>query len=490
MASFDIVTDPGADLDEARPQQTGSESGKSTVGGLDGLDSLQDLDGLDGGGSSSTSDDLSGLDVLDTAPSDEIGGLDDLGGLDGLDEAPLLIERDGKRNIQQEWDRIDQLKGEVPDDLTDPDEGLAKVLRTNKMFSVKDGVSAPMTWEDVTTGGLDEAKERLAFERKASQWMRGNLTKDLNKRSGKAKESLTRNCEMATGLAGILESHPELLEKDGLLSRIVGSVEGQGQHAKEGGANDAVAKVKEAAERLKGGGGEGEDGALVLQFIGCFTDGLTEVIEGKPKAKGQLDTIWPEFCAVFGVAEEDQEAFKKSLLGRVESFKAIAGGRSDTLVGKGSRKDKTREGINPEDLRLRITEHDVLIKGDVSGSVHSCFMAYELAEALKNPGGIDVDGDVQLTDRGLIDARVVDALSMTAGGRLAPVKIAKETEADLVFHTAWEMLNGMRGITGTPTVTQEQATQIMEGLWKGKPYTGIMEKMFPDERFAWMAKEI
>ena len=443
-----------------------------------GIDSLTDMLSEK---RSSSSDGLDGLDL---------DGLDGLGDLDLLDAPPpLLVERGGVKKLQQEWDRIDELAGPLPDGVPHPDDGLAPVLRTSKMFDVGDGVSAPLNWEDVSTGELAVAKERLQFERKATAWMRDSLTARVGDRTGRAKESVESNCDMASGLAGLLESHPELIEKGGLLARIVGPVVGQGQHGSDDSAEDVATKIKEASERLKSGGGEGPDGNLVLQFIGCFADGLTEVTEGQETAKKQLDAIWPDFCGVFGVADEDQETFKAALLKRVENFKAIAGGRSDTMAGKGARKGDTRKGINPDDPRLRLTEHDVLIKGDVSGSVHSCFLAYELAETLEDPSSLDEERDVTLTDSKLVDGRVFDALSMTAGGKKAPGRIDKEQDPDLVFHTAYEMLNGLRGMTGAPALTQDQATKVMEGLWRGKGYTRTMQAMFPKHRFSWMPAE-
>jgi hypothetical protein len=481
-------------------------------GDLDALDSgLDALEGELGGGDLQALD--SGLDLLDGGG--DPGG--DLGGLDVLGEGPpgLLIEKNGKKNIQEEWDRIDQMKGPRPEGhpedgqvpsvlhratqhsktVTEKKDGTVthKTVQIGndgetgeQMFHVRDGVHAPLNWEDVSQGKLGEAQERLAFERKATSWLRGSLTKSANQREDKAKESVQKNSDMATGLAGILEKHPELLGKDGLFSRIVGPVTGQGQYKSGTPVKDIVEKVTGAAQRVKEGKGEGEDHNLVLQFIGCFTDGLTEVIENKEVAKTQMEAIWPDFCDAFGVAEEDREALFKKLKARVENYKAIAGGRSDTLTGKGSRKDLTREGINPSDPRLRINEHEALIKGDVSGSVHSCFLAYELAESLQNPMGIDEEKDVVLTDRGLIDARVLDALSMTAGGKFDQGKVLKENPGDGVFHTAWEMLNGMRGITGvTEMLTQDQATKVIELMWKGKGYTQAMKTVLPDAEFGW-----
>lgn len=481
VSNFEVQTDPGADLEDTAPTQSPT------------IDKLSLLDGLEDTSEEETVKEespLSSLDVLDE-PDEDVEDHGDLSLLDGLDEeeeqeTPLLIHKGKESFIQEELDRIEQLKGDVPEDMPDPDEGLVDVLRTNKMFEVGGGVHAPMNWEDVSKGKLDVAKERLAFERKATAFMRGNLTKSQNSRTGLAKTSVENNSKMALGLASILEKHPELLGKGGLLNRIVGPVKGQGQHDKNDSAKTIADRIRASAGRMQGGDGEGEDGNLVLQFIGCFTDGLTEVIEGEKTPIEQFDTIWGELCVAFDVAEENRDALKKSLLARVRNYKAIAGGRSDTLSGKGGRKSETRKGINPEDPRQRITEHDALIQGDISGSVHSCFLAYELAGTLQNPSGLQEEQDVLLSDKGLINGRVADALALTAGGRKLPGKIAKENDPDLVFHTAYEMLNGLRGITGAPKLTQDQATKVMEAFWKGQTYTSAIEGLFPDKRFGWM----
>jgi hypothetical protein len=348
--------------------------------------------------------------------------------------------------------------------------------------------------EDVNvlnTGWQVAAEARLRTERIATEKMRKELTSSVNGRKGKAKEGVKNNSGMASSLAGLLQKYPEMVEGGGLLSRIVSdpskaTLEHQGQHSipvNPQGKPDptqAIRTISEAAERLAKGKGEGDDGNYVLQFIGCFVDGLTEVNEGKPKAKEQFDLVWPEFMKAFKLKEEDKE----KLLLRVSGYKEIAGGASDTLSGKGTRKGDTR-GLNPEkevrmpnDPRLKIDDDNALIKGDISGSMHSCLLAQELSESLMGGAGIKEEGDpVVVKDKDLINARAVDALALTAGGM--------QGSSDSVFHTAFEMINGMQAITGLPPVSQAMATEIMDRMTKGQSFTDAVEPFFSDDEMPW-----
>jgi hypothetical protein len=165
----------------------------------------------------------------------------------------------------------------------------------------------------------------------------------------------------------------------------------------------------------------------------------------------------------------------------VQGYKEIAGGVSDTLSGKGTRKDDTRGGFMPTDTDYKIEDEDALIKGDISGSMHSCTLAQELSESLIGGKGIKQRGEsVLVTDKEQLDARALDALSLTAGGKV------KGKEIDVVLHTAYEMINGMRAISGAPKVSQSQATTIMSAMFKGGTFTNAMESLFPKEKLPWM----
>lgn len=327
------------------------------------------------------------------------------------------------------------------------------------------------------------AEARLGIERKATEKMRKDLTDNLNKRTGKAKKGVENNCKMATGLAGLLKANPEMLNEGGLFSRIVGGteaqIEGQGQHKidkKKPDAQVVIKTITESAGRLAQGKGEGNDANNVLQFIGCFVDGLTEVNEGKKDAKEQFEKVWPSFRDSFKLEDKD----KKKLLDRVLGYKEVAGAASDTLSGKGTRKDNTRAGKMPNDPRLKIEDDNALIKGDISGSMHSCLLAQELSESLMGGEGIKSMGDpVLVKDKVLINARALDALAITAGG--------KKGETDTVFHTAYEMINGMRAISGAPQVSQPIATEIMDRMMKGTSFTDAMESIFKGEKLPWQA---
>jgi len=360
-----------------------------------------------------------------------------------------------------------------------------------------------------------QSKERLEIERKATALMRAGLTDNVKHRTGKAQEDVKNNSEMAQKLVALLEKNPDLLDTDGLLSRIVGPIVGQGQfnipnndwdkeknpqlkkqmqdeqnetNRKQAGV--VITSITEASKRLKAGKGEGEDANKITQFISCFVDGLTEVTEGKKKPIEQLDKIWPLFRDTFGLEDDD----KGKLLRRVQGYKEIAGGVSDTLSGKGTRKGDTRDGYMPTDVDYKIEDEDALIKGDISGSMHSCLLAQELSESLlgreeeKENGekvvvkpGLKQRGEsVLVKDKNLLDARALDALALTAGGKIG--------NNDLVLHTAYEMINGMRAISGTPKVSQSQATTVMKAMLEGNTFTNAMESIFPKEKLPWLAQ--
>ena len=77
-----------------------------------------------------------------------------------------------------------------------------------------------------------------------------------------------------------------------------------------------------------------------------------------------------------------------------------------------------------------------------------------------------------MIDKGVLNARALDALALTAGG--------KKGDEDLVFHTAYEMINGMRAITGLPSINQIMATDIMARMLEGQSFTDAVEALFED----------
>ena len=324
------------------------------------------------------------------------------------------------------------------------------------------------------------AEARLRIEREATEKMRADMTKSVNGRTGEAKEGVLNNCKMAANLTGLLKGNPELLQAGGLFSRIVGTLEGQGQHDVDKENPDpqvVIDNIGSASTRVARGRGEGDDANKVLQFIGCFVDGLTEVNEGQPTAVKQFDKVWPGFRDAFGLQDSDKE----KLLARVDGYKEIAGAAADTLSGKGKRKGDTRVGVMPNDPRYKIGDENALIKGDISGSMHSQLLAQELAESLLGGKGIKDKGDpVVVKNKSVLDARAVDALALTAGGKAGPT--------DVVFHTAYEMINGMRAITGAPEVSQPIATEVMDRMLKGKSFTDAMEEFFGPAELPWLAE--
>jgi len=274
-----------------------------------------------------------------------------------------------------------------------------------------------------------------------------------------------------------------LFKARGLLTRTVGTTVNQGGFAPEG--EDAIPnpqtvmkEIFEAAKNLKSGKGKEGDANKITQFIAAFIDGITEVNEGNDVAAKQLDMLWKRFAAAFGLEDGD----RKKLLARIDGYKEIAGGHADTISGKGGRKAQTRKGLMPNDPNYKIDEEDALIGGDISGSMQSQLLAQELAETLM--GGtsgkkIKGPGDpIQITDKALLNARVLDALALTAGGK-------DDKKGDVVFHTGWEMINGMRGITGAPEIDQMSATAVMISMGRGTSYTDAMEAVLPPSKIPW-----
>ena len=382
--------------------------------------------------------------------------------------------------LPKEWDRMKELEGPPPEGppprlllgdwppLGKPRMPIGPIDDPRKMLklSVGDVHVHSQLW-----AAASEA--RLLIERKSISQMRANLTEEMNKRTETAKKSLDDNCAMAIALAGMLSGNDDLLKKGGLFFRIIGQTERQGQFSVADSMKIAETVI-DAANRLRRNEGTNDDGNIVLQFMGCFTDGLTEVIEGKTVASDQFDEIWPKF--------QLNDKAKVELLERIEAYKQLAGAASDTLSGKSARKVETRKGFMPNDPRLQL-EDTALIKNDISGSMHSCFLAQELAESLFSDGNqVKKKGEpVLLTNKELINSRVVDALAMTAGG--------KNGENDDVFHTAFEMINGMRGITGTPFISQAIATEIIDRMGKGKSFTDAIESIDQGVAFKWMAPQ-
>lgn len=355
---------------------------------------------------------------------------------------------------------------------------------------------APLQDTGVFTEGHDHKfigtyETHIRWERESTVGMRKGMTDNVNNRDGESKKGVENNCDMADKLSGVIKAHPDLLAQGGLLSRIAGKVVGQGQHDVNPGAMNAedvekvIKDINEASKRLKEGKGQEGDANKIMQLIGCFTDGLTEVLEfknadqSKKMASDQFDAMWPTFKDAFGLEDGD----KDKLLQRVEGFKAIAGGVADTNSGKGTRKSRTRIGEMPDDPRYRISDEDALIKNDISGSMHSSLLAQELSESLIGGKPIKGKGDsVQVKDKGLIDARAYDALSLTAGG----ADLSKGG-ADFVMHTAYEMINGMRAITGGPEVDEAGASFIIRQMGKGVSFTDAMEALFKPEQLPWLS---
>jgi hypothetical protein len=427
-------------------------------------------------------------------------------------------------NSKEEWANIEKRRGPKMDtkkaemehlegmdlsglEVPEFDEHGAPTGKTKKVDMGDFTLKAPVHVQskDETFGkGLEE--QQLVVERFAFKQMRAKMTDTINKRfdtkdvhySETAKQGMVNHCAMAQGLTSLLKKDGDFDPADlfksfevddqkggkkkegGLLSRIVGSTEGQGGFAKPT-PEEVMKQIMESADRLKAGRGTGDDGNKITQFLAAFVDGLTEVIEGSSTGGKQFEQIWPKFATAFGLKDGD----KKKLLERIEGYKKLAGGMSDTLSGKGTRKGVVRGGSMPTDERYKIEEEDALIKGDISGSMHSQLLAQELSTTLfdtKGPKIKDQGESVQLVDTGLLNARAHDALMLTAGG--------KDVEGDSVFHTAFEMINGMQKITGCPRVSQKQASDIMVMLRGGMTFTEAMEEIFPsndDGKLPWRA---
>jgi hypothetical protein len=335
----------------------------------------------------------------------------------------------------------------------------------------------------------------LKQERDTTAELRKKLSEEVNKRTGGAEEDRRNNCEMAARLTKVLETNPDLLKDGGLFGRIVGNSPGQGQHVVDKNNLDSkeiVKNINEASKRLAEGQGQPDDANMVLQFIGCFVDGLTEVNEGKNPAADQFKKIRNELCVALKIQPKDLDA----LMTRVEGFKEIANGVADTGMGKGARKKYTRKSDNhdaamPESPEWQINDEDALIKNDISGSMHSCLLAQEFSESLVGGKGIKGKGEsVKVEDLEKLNARVVDALALTAGARVTKKdQNGKEVHEENVLHTAYEMINGMRAITGMPEIDQMTATQIMILLGKGKTFTDAVETIFPPKKLPWF-KEV
>ena len=337
---------------------------------------------------------------------------------------------------------------------------------------------------------VDLSENRLVVERDATEKLRAKLSGTVNDRmkngTKEVKKGVENHCDMAVKLASLLEKgggYPEdfdpadLFKKGGLLFRLIGNTKGQGQSVVANPA-EIMKGITEAAARLKDGKGEGEDAAKITSFIANFVDGLTEVNEKSETGEKQFDALWPKFQSAFGLKKED----KAKLMERVDGYKKIAGGISDTLSGKGARKGLTRQGLMPNDENYKINDPEALIKGDISGSMHSQLLAQELSESLMGGGGIkDPGADVRVKDKAVLNARVLDALLMTAGGK-------DDKGSDQVYHTAYEMINGMEAITGCPDIDQMTATSVMVMLRKGMSFTDAMEELLPPDELPWLAE--
>ncbi len=276
---------------------------------------------------------------------------------------------------------------------------------------------------------------------------------------------MLNNVEMAKKLAGLLKDPSikpgdllkdhvtgrkndkgEDIKEDGILKRIVGPIEGQGQFP-NGDPDEVATGIEEISGRLDKDGKLGDgDANKIQQFISCFVDGLTEVNETNKSAQNQFELLWDKMEKAFGLQKED----KARLMERVQVYKKLAGGLADTEgSGKGTRKKLTRAGTMTGGDNT-IADPEALIANDISGSMHSQFLAMEIAETLsgnaKDELGQPIKGfksagaSVQIKDKDVLDARMIDALTMTAGGKIG--------SQDVVMHTAYEMINGSQAITG------------------------------------------
>ncbi len=395
----------------------------------------------------------------------------------------------------EEWENLKQ-RG-VTQDLVTKD--MKVVSEDANKVHLRDG-------QDLVTG-----KQRLIKERETSQKLRGDMTGTINERlktEGPVKEGIRNNVAMAKKLAGLLKDqsikpgdllkdHPtgrqnekgEDIKEDGILKRIIGNIDGQGQFPKDD-PTEVADGIEAISKRLEDDGElKGDDANKIQQFISCFVDGLTEVNEKNKSAQDQFELLWPKLEKAFGLKKED----KAKLMERVQVYKKLAGGLADTEgSGKGTRKKFTRDGKMTEGKNT-IDDPEALIANDISGSMHSQFLAMEIAETLSGNAKDDLDqpingfksagASVQIKNKDVLDARMIDALTMTAGGKH---KGGKLDGKDRVMHTAYEMINGSQAITGLANkVSQATATTVMELLKGGKSFSQAMEEALPDEVFPW-----
>ena len=359
---------------------------------------------------------------------------------------------------------------------------------------------------------LNKAQQRLGKERETSEKLRKDMNDTIKKRlktDGPVAQGIVNNSDFAKKLAGLLKDpsikpedllkdHPtgrindkgEDIKEDGILKRIIGNIDGQGQFSKDD-PTEVADGIEAISERIvKGDKLENEDANKIQQFISCFVDGLTEVNEKNKSAQDQFELLWPKLEKAFDLKEAD----KARLMERVQVYKKLAGGLADTEgSGKGTRKKFTREGKMTEGKNT-IDDPEALIANDISGSMHSQFLAMEIAETLSGkmkdekdnlipPGFKSAGESVQIKEKDVLDARMIDALTMTAGGKH---KGGKLDGKDRVMHTAYEMINGSQAITGLANkVSQATATEVMELLKDGKSFSQAMEEALPDEVFPW-----
>lgn len=430
---------------------------------------------------------------------------------------------DGKGSFQyqsdEEWEHLKE-------------RGVKQDLKSEEMDKVSSGppdTIKPVYFrkgKDVKTDKerLETAKQRLETERKTSVKLREDMTGTFNNRlktDGPVKQGVENNVKMATILSGLLTDEdikpkdlldkfkfplmdkktnlqvidqntkePKTYEEGGILNRIIGDTKGQGQFADKD--PKAISEgIRGISERLKKGKLEGDDANKIQQFISGFVDGLTEVNETNKTAQDQFDLLWGKMQAAFGLEKED----KAKLMERVDVYKKLAGGLSDTgMSGKAVRKNFTRNGKMTLDKNT-IDDPDALIANDISGSMHSQFLAMEIAETLAGNAKDEFDqpikgfkeagASVQIKNKDVLDARMLDALAMTAGGKTKDGK-----GPDFVMHTAYEMINGVQAITGVAhKVTQETATEVMESLAKGESFSKAMEDALPNEIFPWQLED-
>lgn len=341
------------------------------------------------------------------------------------------------------------------------------------------------------------AKQRLEVERGTSVVLRSGMTSTYKKRlekDGPVKDGVVNNIEFAKKLASMLgddDIDPNLLTKvggDGLMNRVMGEIQGQGQFA----PNTTPKTISETFGKVSVDDLKDGEANRVQQFISGFVDGLTEVNETNKTAENQFEVLWKKMETTFGLKPED----KTRLMERVDVYKKLAGGLADTSQsGKGSRKHLTRGGKMPLGELNTIEDPEAIIANDISGSMHSQFLAMELAETLsgkaKDELGQPITGfktagsSVQVKNKDVLDSRMLDALSLTAGG-----KFKNGTGDDFVMHTAYEMINGVQAITGVANkITQKTATAVMKSLAEGISFSGAMEAALPDEIFPWQLRE-